>query len=191
MMSRVGGSRDETYGMLAELFIRPPDGALVEILLGEGADVDVETLAVEFTQLLRGLRQSSPPPPYESLYREGVIQGETTQRVLEAYHAFGVHPDSTLEGEPADHISLELDFMRHLVTLEDEAGSAEELRTILEAEAEFLGEHLCRWVGGLRERIEVQDGTGFYSSVASFTDGWVADDRRRVRQRLGPGEVTP
>ena len=191
MMSEVGGSREEIYGMLARLFIRPPDEAMVESLLGEGAELDAETLAVEFTELLRGLRQTSPPPPYESLYREGVIQGETTHQVLEVYHAFGVHPAGTLEGEPADHISLELDFMRHLVTLEGGAGTAEELRTILQAEDEFLGEHLCRWVAGFGERIEVQDVTGFYSSVASFTDGWVVDDRRRVQLRLGAGEVAP
>jgi len=191
MMSDVGGPREDIYGMLARLFIRPPDEALVGSLLGEDAQVDIETLAVEFTELLRGIRQTSPPPPYESLYREGVIQGETTQRVMRAYHAFGVHPEGTLEGEPADHISLELDFMRHLVTLEDKVGSPEELQRILQAEDEFLGEHLCRWVAGLRERIEAQDGTGFYSSVASFTNGWVVDDHRRVRERLDAAEVAP
>lgn len=191
MMSEVGGPREEIYGMLARLFIRPPDEGLVEFLLGKDAEVDAETLAVEFTELLRGIRQTSPPPPYESLYREGVIQGETTQQVKEAYHAFGVHPAVSLEGEPADHISLELDFMRHLVTLEGDAGSAEELRTILQAEDEFLGEHLCLWVAGLHERIEVHDGTGFYSSVASFTNGWVVDDLQRVRDRLNAGEVAP
>jgi TorA maturation chaperone TorD len=189
MMSGVDGPREEVYGMLARLFIRPPDEALVESLMGEDAEVDAELLGVEFTELLRGIRQTSPPPPYESLYREGIIQGEATQRVMEAYRAFGVHPEGT--GEPADHISLELDFMRHLVTLEGGAESAGELRRILRAEDEFLGEHLCRWVAALRERIEAQDGTGFYSSVASFTSGWVVDDRRRVRERLDAGEVAP
>ncbi len=189
MMSDVDRSREEVYGMLARLFIRPPDETTVRSLMGDDAELDTETVAVEFTELLRGIRQTSPPPPYESLYREGVISGETTDQVLEVYHAFGVHPDGTLEGEPADHISLELDFMRHLVTLEGNAGTAKELQTILKAEAKFLGEHLCQWVGGFHERIAVQDGTGFYSSVASFTDGWVEDDRRRVQLRLGAEEV--
>jgi TorA maturation chaperone TorD len=191
MMSDVDSSREEIYGMLARLFLRPPDEALVRSLLGENASLDAETVAVEFTELLRGIRQTSPPPPYESLYREGVIQGQTTQKVIEAYHAFGVHPTETLDGEPADHISLELDFMRHLVTLEDSAATEEELRKILQAEDEFLGEHLCQWVAGLHERIQVQDGTGFYSSVASFTDEWVVDDRRRLQLRLNTGEVAP
>jgi TorA-specific chaperone len=191
MMSEVVGSRDEVYGMLARLFIGPPNEELLESILGYEVDVDTERLAVDFTELLRGLRQSSPPPPYESLYREGVIHGESTQQVIEAYHAFGVHPSGELEGEPADHISLELDFMRHLVTLEADAGNAEELMRILRAEDEFLGEHLCLWVGGLSERIGDQDDTGFYSSVVSFTDAWVMDDLRRVRERLGAGEVAP
>jgi TorA maturation chaperone TorD len=191
MMSKVGDSREEIYGMLARLFIHPPDQTLVNNLLGEEAEVDAETLAVEFTELMRGIRQTSPPPPYESLYREGVIQGETTHQVLDAYHAFGVHPAGSLEGEPADHISLELDFMRHLVNLEGQAGTPEELLTILQAEDEFLGEHLCRWVAEFRDRIEGHDGSGFYSGVATFTDGWVADDLRHVKLRLDSVEVAP
>jgi TorA-specific chaperone len=191
MMAEVEASREEVYGMLAELFIRPPNEAVVTSLLGEGHDVNLDVLAAEFTELLRGLRKTSPPPPYESLYREGVILGETTTQVLKSYHAFGIHPTDGLEGEPPDHISLELDFMRHLVALEGDAGSVEELRSILEAEDRFLEDHLCAWVGGLQERIADNDGSGFYSRVASFTSGWVADDLLRVQRRLGEGEVAP
>ncbi len=191
MMSDVTGSREEVYGTLARLFLGPPDEELLESLLGQEVDVDTERLAVDFTELLRGIRQSSPPPPYESLYREGVLHGESTREVIEAYHAFEVHPSGAMEGEPADHISLELDFMRHLATLESDAGTAEELMGILRAEDDFLDRHLCQWVGGLRQRIDDQDETGFYTSVATFTDAWVTEDLRRVRERLDAGEVSP
>ena len=191
MMSELTGPREEVYGMLARLFIGPPDEKLLETIVGHETDVDAERLAVDFTELLRGIRQSSPPPPYESLYREGVVHGESTREVVEAYHAFGVQPAGELEGEPADHISLELDFMRHLVTMESDAGTAEELMRILRAEDEFLDRHLCQWVGGLSRRIEDQDRTGFYSNVASFTDAWVTEDLRWIRERLHARGVDP
>ncbi len=191
MMSEVTGPREDVYGMLARLFVGPPDEELLESILGYEVVLDAERLAVDFTELLRGIRQSSPPPPYESLYREGVLHGESTREVIDAYHAFDVHPSGIMDGEPADHISLELDFMRHLVILESDAGTAEELMGILRAEDDFLDRHLCQWVGGLSRRIDDQDETGFYSSVASFTDMWVTDDLRRVRERLDAVGVSP
>jgi TorA maturation chaperone TorD len=191
MMSGLDGPREEVYGMLARLFMNPPDDQLVRSLLGDDDRVDVETLAVEFTELLRGLRPTSPPPPYESLYREGVIHGLSTDQVVEAYAAFGVHGSRAMEGEPADHISFELDFMRHLATLEAEAVDPEDIRGVLQAEDRFLEEHLCKWMGGFSQRLEEHDGTGFYSGAASFTDRWVTDDLARVRERLGAVEVVP
>lgn len=180
----VNGNRDEIYGMLAELFIQPADERTVATLLGDDADVDMDVLAGDFTDLLRGLRPFSPPPPYESLYREGVIHGRATSEVMEIYARYGVEPTTTLGGEMPDHISLELDFMRHLCTLEGGSSSEDEIRTLLEAQEEFLDEHLTRWVGNLQERIERDDQTGFYSKVAAFTNDWVTEDHQRVRGRL-------
>jgi TorA maturation chaperone TorD len=182
MMAGADGDRDGVYGMLAELFIRPPDRETVSSLLD--IDVDIDALASEFTDLLRGLRRSSPPPPYESLYREGVLHGECTSDVLEAYRTFDVHPARSLEGEPPDHISLELDFMRHLCTMESDARDDKELRAILETEQRFLKDHLGTWVGDLWREIERADPSGFYSEVAAFTSRWVDEDRRRVEERM-------
>jgi TorA maturation chaperone TorD len=182
MMPPPDGTRDEVYGMLAELFIHPPDEEMASLLL-EGP-VDVEALAVEFTTLLRGIRETSPPPPYESLYREGVLNGETTMDVVDAYRAFDVQPALGFEGEPADHISFELAFMRHLCLKEAEAGDEAELGRVLEAERTFLGSHLTTWLGGLRGKLEEADGSSFYYELAVFTNEWVESDHILVQDRL-------
>ncbi len=180
--TRDEGTRDEVYGMLAELFIRPPGEDMASRFV-QGA-VAVDTLAVEFTTLLRGIRDTSPPPPYESLYREGVLNGDCTMDVMDAYRAFDVRPVDDLEGEPPDHISFELDFMRLLCTREGEARTDAELLAILEAEGRFLSSHLTTWAGRLREEIEQADTTGFYSELAAFTDRWIETDHQLVQDRL-------
>ena len=191
MRADVNGNRDEIYGMLAELFIQPADERTVASLLGDDADLDMDVLAGDFTDLLRGLRPFSPPPPYESLYREGVIHGRATSEVMEIYARYGVEPTTMLGGEMPDHISLELDFMRHLCTLEGGSTSDDEMRSLLEAEEMFLDEHLTRWVGNLQARIERDDRTGFYTQVAAFTNDWVTEDHQRVIGRLESMEGGP
>ena len=185
MMTSDDVSREGTYGMLAELFSRPPRDEEVAALFGEGSGLDTDELAADFTDLLMGLRSTSPAPPYESFHREGVLMGETTTQVLEAYRTFGVGCTEGMEGEPADHISLELDFMRHLCSLEASAEDPEEATRLLEAQEGFLSVHLSRWVDGVRDGISAVDRTGFYTRVASFTSDWVASDLEHVRERLG------
>jgi len=184
MRPDVNGNRDEIYGMLAELFIQPADERTVATLLGDDADLDMDVIAGDFTDLLRGLRPFSPPPPYESLYREGVIHGRATTEVMEIYARYGVEPTTTLGGEMPDHISLELDFMRHLCSLEGASSSEDEIGSLLETEERFLADHLTRWVGKFQARIERDDQTGFYSRVAAFTNEWVTEDHQRVQDRL-------
>jgi len=184
-------SREGTYGMLAELFSRPPREEEVVHLLGEDSGLDADELAADFTDLLRGLRSTSPAPPYESFHREGVLVGKSTDQVLGTYRSFGVGRGEAMEGEPADHIALELDFMRHLCALEASAEGPGEVRRLLEAQEGFLSEHLARWVDDLRDGIAAGDRTGFYTRVASLTSEWVASDLELLRERLGPGEVVP
>ncbi len=182
-------SREGTYGMLAELFSRPPREEEVDALLGRGSGLDTDELAADYTDLLRGLRSTSPAPPYESLHREGVMMGTATDQVLEAYRAFGVGRGEGMEGEPADHIALELDFMRHLCALESSTDDPGEVRRLVEAQEGFLSDHVARWVDDLRDVIAAGDRTGFYTRVASVTSEWVASDLETLRERLGPREV--
>ncbi len=143
-----------------------------------------EEIEVEYTRLFRGLkREYSPRPPYESVYREedSRVFGELTSVVRNQYrrHGFDVTPD--LSSEPADHISLELEFMHLLCTKEAAALEAKDDPAVSDlrlAQRQFLEEHLLEWASGLRQEVEKFDRNGLFSGILKFAEGWLHFDYR-------------
>ncbi len=148
-------------------------------LKAHGLEEFGRALSVEFTRLFRGVKRVySPPPPYESVYIDGenLVWGESTAKVLEEYRRSGLDIHAKYKGEPPDHISFELDFMRFLCGKEAEAWKNEEQEgalSYLRLESSFLNEHLGRWVHIFCDRIIELDGTGFYRAVAKLTKGFI------------------
>jgi TorA maturation chaperone TorD len=143
-------------------------------------------LTVDFTHLFRGVRrQGSPPPPYESVYREGLCWGETTAEVLRLYAQQGLAQKEAWAGEPPDHISFELDFVARLCAREGEAwqrGDRDEALRLLRVEEGFLEEHLAGWITSFCENVRRHAATGFYRSWVDITEGWVLLDLELVRE---------
>lgn len=140
-------------------------------------------ISVEFTRLFRGLRRHGPPPPYESVYREGLCWGESTTEVLAEYSRLGLTVRNEHKGEPPDHISFELDFMRFLCEKEAEAwrkDNSEEALMTLDGEKRFLSEHLSKWVGEFCGNIRRYDTLGFYQYWADVTEGWISFDLQQI-----------
>ena len=162
--------------------------AAVGAFLGDVSDASWESLSeeieVEYTRLFRGIKKEySPPPPYESVYREedGRVFGELTTVVRNQYRRHGFDVASGLTSEPSDHISLELEFMHLLCTREAEALAArdDEAASVLRlAQREFLEEHLLAWTPSLRQEVEKYDRGGLYSGLLKFTEGWLDFDYR-------------
>ncbi len=162
--------------------------AAISAFLGEAGDAGWQKLSedveVEYTRLFRGLRREySPPPPYESVYREEDVRtfGEVTAIVRNQYrrHGFDVAPG--LISEPSDHISIELEFMHLLCTREDEALQAkddEAASAARLAQREFLEEHLVAWTSSLCRKVEEFDRGGLFSGLLKFTEGWLDFDYR-------------
>jgi len=155
--------------------------------IGKGHDKElIAPLSVEFTRLLRGLKPSySPPPPYESVYRENSdrVFGESTFQVYKEYRHFGLNLADRFKGEPPDHISFELNFMSHLCRKEAEAwnkGEYSEGLSLLRVERDFLEQHLIQWVSLLSKKINSEDKLGFYSAIAELTDGWISFDYEQI-----------
>lgn len=144
-------------------------------------------LGAEFPRLFRGLnRAQSPLPPYESVYREaaGLVFGESTAEVRQEYRRFGLDVTEGLKGEPPDHISFELEFMRLLCSQEAaarERHDQQEAARLLEAERHFLKKHLTRWVPQFCENISKFDTSGFYTGLAQVTRGWLTCDLRVIK----------
>ena len=152
---------------------------------GDGSrEALAEEIAIEYTRLFRGLkREHSPPPPYESVYREEAVRtfGEVTAVVRNHYrrHGFDVAPDKS--SEPSDHISIELEFMHLLCTREAEALAGRDDEAVWElrqAQREFLEDHLMAWTSSLRQEVEKFDRGGLFSGLLRFTEGWLDFDYR-------------
>jgi TorA maturation chaperone TorD len=134
-------------------------------------------LQVLFTRLMRGIKEGySPPPPYESVYRENKLCGEWTLRVMEFYNkcGFGIIDETV---GPQDHITAELKFISFLCIKERE-GWENCQKTIalqwMKMEEEFLKNHVLVWVPRFCRIIESEKC--FYSSVAKLTRKLIEED---------------
>ncbi len=71
--------------------------------------IPLEEVQAEYTRMFVSAYPKVPCPPYESYYREGIVYGNSSTMAREWYRKQGL--DFTLEGEPPDHLSVELEFL--------------------------------------------------------------------------------
>lgn len=107
-----------------------------------------DELGAEFTRLLSGVQEGmGPPPPYESVWREDRLIGESTVQVIEAYARSGF-ADIDPEAGPQDHIAVELKFIALLALRESEAWQTSDeagAKQRLTQQRDFLNQHLATW----------------------------------------------
>lgn len=166
-------------------------GAAQWIITHASNPATLAALGTEFTHLFRGIsRTSSPLPPYESAYAEGLLYGAATAQVSQLYRRFNIAVDGS---EPPDHISAELDFMRFVCAAEASAwpqhdGRGEErdqARRLLQDEAAFLSEHLLQWVPAFCANVRQHDGSSLYVHLSDLVQGWISLDSETVNELLG------
>lgn len=173
-------------GLLAQREELPEElTAALEALRGSLNDLSeerVRTIQEEFFRLLRGLSpRHSPPPPYESVYREGRLWGEAAAAVKRLYAHWGLAPDEERLGrEPPDHLGLELKFMGFLCAPERKEGAHPKSQDVEEARRSFLEEHL-NWVEAFHERVRAFDPDPFYEALLALTEAWLALHREHLR----------
>lgn len=167
--------RSRTYWLLSRLVLEAPSvaflGELGTALDGTAADAEAplgtETAAlcaavrgacaqdaataaldVERTRLLAGLSKGyGAAPPYESVFREDKLPGESTIAVTVAYAEAGIEPPVP-EAGPADHLGAELRFLALLCHREGEAWQAGDragAAVWIERERSFLDDHVLQW----------------------------------------------
>jgi len=113
---------------------------------------------------------------YECRYHAPMSTFEEMADIAGFYRAFGLENS----GERADHICLELEFMRLLALKEARAlmdGLGEKAAVCVSAQRGFLASHLGRWARALSAAAE---GVKFYGPILSFLDGWVRSECRRL-----------
>jgi TorA maturation chaperone TorD len=195
-LSSMAGARSGMYDFLAGLCAKPSRD-IVEAVLNYSFDPPNDTslpvglrealetfkthkpkpgedlaseLQVEWTKLFRGVTKGySPPPPYESVYMEGVLQGKTTRTISRTYmeHGVGLSEDSA---ELPDYIGVEFRFMSALASKEAKAWGVDRSRALelIGAQKRFARAHLQSWIPRFCAEAERLATTDFYRATAQL-----------------------
>jgi len=131
----------------------------------------LDTLGAEFTRLLSGVQEGmGPPPPFESVWREDRLIGETTVAVIETYGRAGF-ADIDPDAGPQDHVAAELKFMAMLALREAEArraGDAADAHARLAQQRDFLDQHLAAWAPRWADAVIQQASMPLYAALADL-----------------------
>jgi TorA maturation chaperone TorD len=147
----------------------------------------LKLISIDRTRLLRGVNeQYSPPPPYESVYRDDRLWGKSTEEVSQICGRLRVKL-SEESSEPPDYIGIELDLMRLICCGEKEAwqtGSIDKARQYLEAGDEFLRQHIIKWIPDFCEQMYRRAELDFYRGISRLTRGFVEYDSRLAKHQV-------
>lgn len=114
-------------------------------------------------------------PVWESVYfsEKRLVFQEQTMQVREWFSRFGLQAEK-INKEPDDHIGLEILFIAHLVSLALQAIENDDqisLDEILQAQREFLSDHLLRWGPAWAKLVKQHAATDFYRGIAHLVHG--------------------
>jgi len=175
-------ARAELYGLLASLWLAPPDAALLQQfavavteapqpgghleapwgeLVAAMRNTTVADAAAEHEALFHGVGKPEVFA-YGSYYLNGVLNDKPLVQLRDDLAALGLTRDADrLETE--DHIAFVLEVMRWLIAGDDVAVCN------LEQQRRFFRQHLQTWVGKLCDATEAHPRTQTWRSVAGFT----------------------
>lgn len=122
--------------------------------------------------------------PYESAYVGPNLfqQVNTMADVAGFYRAFGLAPSSSGR-ERADHVAVELEFMRVLTYKEAVARvrhGRDKVYICRRAQRRFWREHLGTWLPLFARALRAKAGSGFYAGLASLLEGFARAEAREL-----------
>ncbi|MFQ5923414.1 MAG: molecular chaperone [Anaerolineales bacterium] len=131
-------------------------------------------------------------PPYESFYvdPEGFSRGWIGVNLDSVYSAAGVGVARTNK-EPPDHVTVELEFMAYLCSLEAQAFAEQDKAAWARAgrhQAGFLDQHLGLWFAAFARRVREASPGSFYDAVADAADSFIAQELGRLRAGIPPSK---
>jgi TorA maturation chaperone TorD len=147
----------------------------------------LKLLSIDRARLLRGVSQQySPPPPYESVYRDDRLWRKSTEEVSQICSRLGIKLSVDLP-EPLDYIGIELDLMRLICWSEKEVwqtGSIDKAWQYLETGDKFLKQHVMQWVPEFCEQMYRRAELDFYRGISRLTRGFVEYDNRLAEHQV-------
>jgi TorA maturation chaperone TorD len=205
-MQSVAAGRARTYAILSALYSAPPSAELSATIraggirqvpgsnLAEAADaltacflrtesdgMPDNDIAAEYTRLFV---LPFGAVPHESYYLDEKkhVGGHVTVAVQRYYDAAAAQLTGT-SMELADHIGVELEFMKFLCDLESQFWDSENdegLETCVGLQRDFLDGHLLRWHLALSQKIAEDSYLDLYRALARLTVDFLEAERAFV-----------
>lgn len=171
-----GKAADEAAGVLRDRKLRADLGPLASLTL------DPVLRRAEYAAAF-GHTVAKECPPYETCYGSSHVFMQTHELadIAGFYRAWGLEISDGAKERP-DHISVELEFMSYLAFKEAHAagkGEPEKAALCRKVQAQFLAEHLGRWIPAFSGLLE-NTAPGAYAALARMVRRMVAWDCERL-----------
>ena len=184
-LKMVGDLDSESAAMAQEA------AAIKRYLARAGADPRTD-LAVEYARIFlsAGVYDGLTAEPYESVFtsEDHLLMQDARDEVVAIYRAWDEDIDSTLH-MPEDHLGLELEFMALLADRTAQALRAAtddfaETARLLEAQRDFLTDHILNWIDSLIVKMEEFAQLPLYPALMRFARAYVVEDRELLQEIL-------
>src|SRR3989338_857829 len=192
--------RSNFYFFLSSVFLKPPTISTIKIVMElissyefsnfiSNQTVDslsrmecinnvwFENLVQEYHDLFK-VPLSKYVAPYESVYRDGHLNGQSAIDVKKIYHRLGFQIPHEYY-ELSDHIGIELAFMATLCKEEHKAWKEKNdklARSLCDIEERFLKEHITCWLPKVCNTICEKTKDNFYICIAEINIDFVQFD---------------
>lgn len=179
-------ARAELYGLLASLWLAPPDTALIEqfrvavtaapqagayletpwqLLVARMRLATPQTAATEFAALFQGVGKPEVFA-YGSYYLAGFLNEKPLAHLRTDLAELGLTRDPA-QLETEDHVSYVFEVMRYLIAGDDAAVSN------LEQQRRFFRTHVQPWMDLLCKAVEEQPAADLWRAIAGMTRAFV------------------
>jgi TorA maturation chaperone TorD len=178
--------RAELYGLLARLWIAPPDAPLLGQFAAAATEAPERGAYLErpWQGLVAAMRSSSVAAAaeeyealfqavgraelflYGSYYLSGALNDKPLVALRDDLTALGL-ARGDLVGETEDHVACVFEVMRYLI-----AGDDVELCN-LEQQRRFFRAHVQSWLGEACDAVERHPAARLYAALAAFTRAFV------------------
>jgi TorA maturation chaperone TorD len=136
----------------------------------------LDDLAVDYAAIY--LNSSLHASPYESVWLsdDGLVQQEPMFQVREWYVKYGLVAKNWRRC-PDDHLSLQLEFIAHLLCLDEQEETLKQV-------AIFLDEHLLRWTEQFAARVANRCATAYYGGLVILMAQYLDELRNLLAELL-------
>lgn len=179
-------ARAELYGLLARLWLAPPDAALLaqfQVAVTEAPEPG-SFLEAPWQALVAQMRASTPASahdefaalfqgvgkpevfPHASFFLAGFVNEKPLAQLRTDPAALGLTRDAA-RFETEDHVSYVLEVMRYLIAGDDAAVGS------LTQQCRFFRAHVQPWIEPLCEAVQAQPAAQLWRAIAAMTLAFV------------------